>query len=58
MGPNGKLVDTGIGNQNNLGTGRIVVAVQIVGDQDGAWDRNAFSTQAFFGNPLSGFVVP
>jgi hypothetical protein len=58
MGPNGKLVDTGIGPGNQLGTGRIVVPVQIVGDQDGAWDRNAFSTEAFFGHPLSGFVVP
>ena len=58
MGPNGKLVDTGLGNQNNLGTGRIVVAVQIIGDQDGAWDRNAFSSDAFFGNPLSGFPAP
>src|SRR5262252_1342564 len=58
MGPNGKLVDTGIGSENKLGTGRIVVPVQIVGDQDGPWDRNAFKTDAFFGNPLNGFVVP
>jgi len=58
MGPNGKLVDTGIGAENKLGTGRIVVPVQIVGDQDGAWDQNAFKTEAFFGNPLSNFIVP
>lgn len=58
MGPNGQLVDTGIGKQNNLGTGRIVVAVQVLGDQDGGWDRNAYKTDAFFGNPLSGFVAP
>jgi hypothetical protein len=58
MGSNGQLVDTGIGPKNNLGTGRIVVAVQVIGDQDGQWDRNAYKTDAFFGNPLSGFVAP
>jgi hypothetical protein len=58
MGADGKLVDTGVGSGNNLGTGRIVVPVQIIGDQDGQWDRNAYRTEAFFGNPLSGFVAP
>jgi hypothetical protein len=58
MGPGGKLVDTGIGAQNNLGTGRIVIPVQIIGEQDGQWDRNAFKTDAFFGSPLNGFVAP
>jgi len=58
MGTNYQMVDTGIGKQSNLGTGRIVVPVQIIGDQDGQWDRNAYKTDAFFGNPLSGFVVP
>ena len=50
-----KIVDTGIGKQNNLGTGRVVIPVQIIGDQDGQWDRNAHKTDAFFGNPLNGF---
>ena len=58
MGANGQLVETGIGPQNNLGTGRIIVTAQIIGDQDGQWDRNAYKTDAFFGNPLSGFVFP
>ena len=58
MGPNGQLVDSGVGKQNNLGTGRIVLPVQITGDQDGTWDRNAYKTDAFFGSPLTGFVVP
>ena len=57
MGTNYQLVDTGIGKQNNLATGRIVVPVQMIGDQDGPWDRNAYKTDAFFGNPMSGFVV-
>ena len=58
MGTNGQLVDTGIGKQNNVGTGRIVVPVQVLGDQDGAWDRNAYKADAFFGNPLNGFTAP
>jgi hypothetical protein len=58
MGTNYQLVDTGIGKQNNLGTGRIVVPVQIIGDQDGLWDRNAYKTESFFGSPFSGFVLP
>ena len=57
MGANFQLVETGIGPNNNLGTGRIVVPVQVIGDQDGQWDRNAFKTDAFFVNPLTGFVV-
>ena len=31
---------------------------QVIGDLDGQWDRNAYKTDAFFGNPLSGFVAP
>lgn len=58
MGADGQLVDTGIGPKNTLGTGRIVLPVVIVGDQDGQWDRNAYKTESFFGNPLSGFVLP
>jgi len=58
MSPNGQLVDPGIGKQNTLGTGRIVIPVQIMGDQDTQWDHNAYKTDAFFGNPLSGFSWP
>lgn len=58
MGPNGQLVDTGIGTRNSLGTGRIVLAVSVVGDQDGPWDRNAYKTDAFFGNSLNDFIAP
>jgi len=58
MGSGGKLVDTGIGQQSALGTGRIVVPVQVVGDQDGTFDKNAWKTDAFYGNPLTGFLMP
>src|SRR5438105_4418752 len=55
FGSDYKIVDTGIGKQNNMGTLRVVVPAQIIGDQDGQWDRNTYKTDAFFGNPLSGF---
>jgi len=34
------------------------VPAQIVGEQDGQWDRNSYKTDAFFGNPLNGFIAP
>ena len=58
FGSDYKIGDNGIARQNNLGTLRIVVPAQIVGDQDGQWDRTAYKTDAFFGNPLSGFTWP
>jgi len=56
VGPDG-LVDTGIATANKLGSNRIIVPVQIIGDQDGQWDRMAWKTEAFYGNPLTGFTV-
>ena len=57
VGPNGKL-DNGIATANNLNTGRVIVPVTIIGDQDGQWDRNAWKTDAFYGHPLTGFTAP
>jgi hypothetical protein len=56
-GPNG-LVDNGIAVANKLGSNRFIVPVQIMGDQDGQWDRTAWKTDAFYGNPLTGFNAP
>lgn len=53
----GKIVDNGIGTSNKLGNNRIIVPVQVLGDADGPWDRNAWKTDAFYGNPLTGFTV-
>ena len=49
-------VDDGISTANKLGTNRAIVPVAILGDQDGTWDKNAWRTDAFYGNPLSGFT--
>ena len=43
----GKIVDNGIATANKLGSDRVIVPVQIVGDQDGPWDRMAWKTDAF-----------
>ena len=54
----GKLVDNGIAKANKLGNDRIVVPVTIMGESDGQWNKMAWKTDAFYGNPLSGFSVP
>ena len=54
--PDGKF-DNGIAAANKLGSDRVIVPVTVLGDQDGKWNRAAWKTQAFYGNPLSGFVA-
>jgi len=48
--------DNGIATANKLGSNRVIVPVKIIGDQDGQWDRAAWKTDAFYGNPLTGFT--
>lgn len=54
----GKLVDNGVATANKLGSDRIIVPVQVLGDLDGPWDQMAWKTGAFYGNPLTGFKLP
>jgi hypothetical protein len=49
--------DNGIAAANKLGSNRVIVPVQIIGDQDGQWDHAAWKTDAFYGNPLTGFTA-
>ena len=49
------LVENGIATNSKLGRARVIVPVQIIGDQDGVWDKNAWK-DAFYGNPLVGFT--
>jgi hypothetical protein len=56
FGSDYKFVDNGIGKQ--IGTYRMLVPAVMSGDQDGVWDRNAWKTDAFYGNPLTGFSMP
>ena len=57
VGANGSL-QGGVDSSNTIGTNRVVVPVQVVGDSSGPWDRNAWKTDAFYGNPVAGFVAP
>jgi len=54
----GKITDNGIATSNKLGNNRVIVPVQVIGDSDGQWDKNAWKTDAFYGNPLTGFTAP
>jgi hypothetical protein len=58
VGADGKLVDNGIAQKNSLGGFAMVVPVKVIGAGDGQWDANAWKTDAFYGNPLSGFAAP
>ncbi len=55
--PTGRLT-TVWQSANKLNTPRVIVPVTIIGDQDGQWDRTAWKTEAFYGNPLTGFTSP
>jgi len=54
VGPDGMLVDNGIAKQNNFGDDKIIVPVKIIGALD-KWNPVTWRTDAFYGNPLSGF---
>ena len=54
VAPGGSF-DNGIAKNNKLGRDRVIVPVQIIGDQDGVWDKAAWK-DAFYGNPLTGFT--
>jgi len=54
--PAGGKLDTSLAASNKLGTDRLIVPVTIIGDQDGVWDKAAWRTDAFYGNPLTGFT--
>lgn len=56
VGADGRLVDNGINQKNQLGGLALVLPVKVVSESK--WDMNAWRTDAFYGNPLSGFVAP
>ena len=58
VGDDGKLAENGLDEANNLGTRRIILPVKVLGDADGAWNHDAWKTDAFYGNPLVGFSAP
>lgn len=54
--PAGGKLDTSLAASNKLGTDRLIVPVTVIGEQDGVWDKGAWRTDAFYGNPLNGFT--
>lgn len=58
VGEDGKIVDNGLVATNKLGTDRMILPVKVIGTTDGAWQKTAWKTDAFYGNPLKGFVAP
>lgn len=58
VGPDGRLLDNGITQKNNLGGLAMILPVKVLGTSDGQWNAMAWKTDAFYGNPLSGFAAP
>jgi len=52
----GGSIDNGISSSNKVGTWWTIVPTTIISDQDGAYDKNAYKTGAFWGHPLTGFT--
>ncbi|MEQ1762329.1 MAG: hypothetical protein ABL984_04185 [Pyrinomonadaceae bacterium] len=55
VGSNGKMVDNGVVSKNFIGGIRTLVPIQILGTNDGMWNKTAWQTGAFYANPLTGF---
>jgi hypothetical protein len=56
VGPDGKYVST-VAAASKLGDDRAIFPVQIIGDQDGKWDKGAYKGDAYYESPLVGFVA-
>lgn len=55
--PNGYLAANNFASQIPLNNYKVLVPVKIMGTLD-KWNPTAWKTEAFFGNPVSGFVAP
>lgn len=52
----GKLADNGIAKNNKLGDHMIIVPVKVLSTAE-KWNANSWKTDAFYGNPLTGFSL-
>ena len=56
VGADGKIVDNGVTKQNELGTGRMTVFANVLGDEEGRQpDLQAWKSSVYFGGALQGF---
>jgi hypothetical protein len=56
VGKDGKIVDNGIKDKNQLGGVRMIIPASVVGTADGKWNPAAWKTDGLFGN-LTGFTA-
>lgn len=51
----GEYVDSGVGEKNGFAENKVIVPVKILGTKD-KWSATQWKTDAFYGNPPSGFM--
>jgi hypothetical protein len=54
VGPDGKIAENGIASSNGMARDKYILVPVTVG----AWDKNAWKTDAFYGTPLKNFAWP
>lgn len=57
VGSDGKIVDNGIAANNGFGGFGVVIPVKVVPGKEGSLNLQSWKTDAFYGNPLTGFSV-
>jgi hypothetical protein len=57
VGTDGRIVDNGFASGTKLGSSKLIFPMQVIGDQDGPWDKAAWRTDAYYGNPITGFTA-
>lgn len=55
VGPDGKVVDNGVAKNSKVGGTRWIIPAKVLGTADGKVNLTAWQTDAFYGNPLTGF---
>jgi hypothetical protein len=57
IGPDSRIVDGGYQKPMTLTEYKVIVSVKVIGATE-KWNAMAWQTDAFYGNPLTGFKVP
>ena len=58
VGADGKIVDNGIAANNGMAGGNMIIPVKVLPGADVKAVPTTYKTDAFYGNPLTGFNVP
>ena len=57
VGPDGRVVDAGYYKPGYLTYHKVIIPVTVIGAAE-KWNAAAWKTEAFYGNPMTGFAVP